>query len=59
MLQGELQSLATDEAVAMIYQPLHDVIQVNSVVEKSSTFSRICKDCVLFSQTQCKDSVTN
>jgi hypothetical protein len=43
----------------MIYQPLHDVIQVNSVVEKSSTFSRICKDCVLFSQTQCKDSVTN
>ena len=28
MLQAELQNLATDEAVAMIYQPLHDVIQV-------------------------------
>uniref|UniRef100_K3ZQ62 Helicase ATP-binding domain-containing protein n=1 Tax=Setaria italica TaxID=4555 RepID=K3ZQ62_SETIT len=27
LLQGELQSLVTDEAVAMIYQPLHDVIQ--------------------------------
>ncbi|CAN6198835.1 unnamed protein product [Urochloa humidicola] len=27
LLQGELQDLATDEAVAMIYQPLHDVIQ--------------------------------
>nr|CAB3457805.1 unnamed protein product [Digitaria exilis] len=27
LLQGELQNLATDEAVAMIYQPLHDVIQ--------------------------------
>jgi len=28
VLQAELQNLATDEAVAMIYQPLHDVIQV-------------------------------
>ncbi|CAD6218226.1 unnamed protein product [Miscanthus lutarioriparius] len=27
LLQGELQNLATDEAVAMIYQPLHDIIQ--------------------------------
>ncbi|CAL5082743.1 unnamed protein product [Urochloa decumbens] len=27
LLQGELQNLAADEAVAMIYQPLHDVIQ--------------------------------
>ncbi|RLN35286.1 hypothetical protein C2845_PM03G05660 [Panicum miliaceum] len=27
LLQAELQNLATDEAVAMIYQPLHDVIQ--------------------------------
>jgi hypothetical protein len=27
-LQAELQNLATDEAAAMIYQPLHDVIQV-------------------------------
>ncbi|XP_066394771.1 uncharacterized protein [Miscanthus floridulus] len=27
LLQGELQNLTTDEAVAMIYQPLHDIIQ--------------------------------
>jgi hypothetical protein len=28
VLQGELQNLAANEAVAMIYQPLHDIIQV-------------------------------
>lgn len=34
VLQGELQNLATDEAVAMIYQPLHDIIQVLLQEEK-------------------------
>lgn len=28
MLQTELGQLCTDESIAMIYQPLHDVIQV-------------------------------
>jgi len=34
VLQGELQNLTTDEAVAMIYQPLHDIIQVLLQEEK-------------------------
>lgn len=34
VLQEELQNLATDEAVAMIYQPLHDIIQVLPQEEK-------------------------